>query len=175
MLLPGCMPKAVLVLTAMMTPDSLALLPARCSANLPLAGTACVHHVLRSPDSLALPHCQSPPGRYSLWGTYTEGSKLVREPNRLTGPELCAGANMTQAAGGAWAWSDAPCAQPHAFICKTCGCRLCTGLCVQSTCCVLHSHCVGARAASTCAFCLLPQAVLTGMSSALAYLCTRRQ
>ena len=57
---------------------------------------------------------------FSFWGTWVDGARRVREPNRLSGPELCAGGNQTQAAGGAWGWADAACASQFASICKVC-------------------------------------------------------
>jgi hypothetical protein len=53
---------------------------------------------------------------YANWGTLQPGAR--KEPNGLTGPELCAVANYSQALRGAWGWSDVPCALKTASICK---------------------------------------------------------
>jgi hypothetical protein len=47
---------------------------------------------------------------YMHWGS--------QEPNRATGPEECAVANVTQTYMGAWGWSDAPCAMLAPFMCS---------------------------------------------------------
>ena len=52
---------------------------------------------------------------YTHWGTYQPGFR--KEPNQVTGPELCACANSTQVYGSAWGWADAPCALALPFMC----------------------------------------------------------
>jgi hypothetical protein len=52
---------------------------------------------------------------YTHWGTYQPGFR--KEPNQVTGPELCAAANSTQVYGSAWGWADAPCAMALPFMC----------------------------------------------------------
>jgi hypothetical protein len=59
---------------------------------------------------------------YAHWGVVQPGSR--KEPNMLTGPELCALGNVSQAYGNAWGWSDAACAMKTASICKI---RECNG------------------------------------------------
>ncbi len=54
--------------------------------------------------------------RYSHWGVYNPGAHL--EPNNIIREELCAGANRTQAYGGAFGWSDENCARLALFICE---------------------------------------------------------
>ncbi len=52
---------------------------------------------------------------YTHWGTYQPGFR--KEPNQVSGPELCACANSTEIYGGAWGWADAPCALQLPFMC----------------------------------------------------------
>jgi hypothetical protein len=67
------------------------------------------------------PVVRSPNNSYTHWGTLQPGAR--KEPNGLTGPELCVVANYSQAFGGAWGWSDAPCALKTTSICKIRGYR----------------------------------------------------
>jgi hypothetical protein len=50
------------------------------------------------------------------WGTMVPQG--IKEPNAITGLEFCAGANASEAYGGAWGWSDENCGVRAPFVCK---------------------------------------------------------
>jgi hypothetical protein len=67
-------------------------------------------------------------GAYNHWGYYMPQN--VIEPNDKMPPENCAGANYTEAWGGAWGWADTNCKVVYPFMCKRaggwwCACRTC--------------------------------------------------
>ena len=63
--------------------------------------------------------CPPPPGTngstWNNWGTFTDRSGSVPEPNQLTGGENCVMANFTMSSNstpteiGAWGWADVNC------------------------------------------------------------------
>ncbi len=55
----------------------------------------------------------------SHWGYYMPQN--IIEPNNMAPPELCVGANASQAFDGAWGWADAGCAQVAAYMCRRLG------------------------------------------------------
>jgi hypothetical protein len=57
------------------------------------------------------------------WGYYMPQNIL--EPNNLAPPELCAGANASQAYERAWGWADTGCAMAAPYMCRRLG--GCTG------------------------------------------------
>ncbi len=59
---------------------------------------------------------------YNHWGYYMPQN--IIEPNNLFPPELCAGANASQAYDRAWGWADTSCATSAPFVCRRLGgCR----------------------------------------------------
>jgi hypothetical protein len=55
-------------------------------------------------------------GAYSHWGYYMPQN--IIEPNNIFRQENCAGANYSQAWGGAWGWSDTKCDVAYPFMCR---------------------------------------------------------
>ncbi len=55
---------------------------------------------------------------YNHWGRSVPGN--VPEPNNYDAPELCAGANASEAFSkpAAWGWADAPCTEQHPYVCR---------------------------------------------------------
>jgi hypothetical protein len=53
---------------------------------------------------------------YEHWGTFMPGQH--REPNNVFPAEDCAGANRTEAYGGAWGWADANCYSVRMSLCE---------------------------------------------------------
>jgi hypothetical protein len=58
----------------------------------------------------------SPASSYSHWGIALPSGRA--EPNNLRGQELCAGANRSEAYGGAWGWSDEQCGLRAPSVCR---------------------------------------------------------
>lgn len=56
------------------------------------------------------------PGAYAHWGTIKQGA--IREPNNLTGSEMCVAANFSQSYTFVYGWSDASCALQLPAMCK---------------------------------------------------------
>jgi hypothetical protein len=58
---------------------------------------------------------------YSHWGTYSDMYSASPEPNNARmPPELCAGANVSQAYGNlsAWGWADWNCGESFGYMCR---------------------------------------------------------
>ena len=54
-------------------------------------------------------------GDYQGWGYFMPQN--IKEPNNLMPPELCVGANYTEAYKGAWAWADTNCGDAYPYMC----------------------------------------------------------
>ncbi len=52
---------------------------------------------------------------YQHWGYFMPQN--IKEPNNLVPPELCVGANYTEAYKNAWAWADTNCGDPYPYMC----------------------------------------------------------
>jgi hypothetical protein len=52
---------------------------------------------------------------YQHWGYFMPQN--IKEPNNLIPPELCIGANYTEAYRNTWAWADTNCGDAYPYIC----------------------------------------------------------
>jgi hypothetical protein len=52
---------------------------------------------------------------YQHWGYFMPQN--IKEPNNLIPPELCVGANYTEAYLKAWAWADTNCGDAYPYMC----------------------------------------------------------
>jgi hypothetical protein len=85
---------------------------------------------------------------YSHWGTYTDMYSASPEPNNArVPPELCAGANVSQAYGNlsAWGWADWNCDESFGYMCRMlrgwpAGAGRCRGRLQLGNSCLLAQH-----------------------------------
>jgi hypothetical protein len=63
-----------------------------------------------------------------------------REPNNISGREMCGGANATQAYEGLWGWADANCDLPMPYICELSGGWHMHGPCTATVACPQPDH-----------------------------------